>query len=188
MIRIGDKALTFRFPAVVDGEVFYVDTEKLLGQWVVLSFVPVLGESERAIWNRQGKQLIALGAALLVVPSEARAVHQARFLRAGQMYFTMVGDPLERLQRLYGDRTAQSMGRGRTFLIDPEGFVRFHLLHTVSERGMTLLIELLQAHQASETQYRSASAGRLRQAQACGPRPSTTSGKIRAMRRDVSVS
>jgi len=38
MRRIGEQALTFRTPAVVDGELTYIDPDEFLRQWVVLSF------------------------------------------------------------------------------------------------------------------------------------------------------
>ena len=43
MRRIGEQAFTFRLPAVVGGEMTYIDPGELSGQWVVLSFVPGLG-------------------------------------------------------------------------------------------------------------------------------------------------
>ncbi len=44
--RIGQKALTFRFPAVIDGEVSYVGPEEFLGQWLFLSFVQTFEKSD----------------------------------------------------------------------------------------------------------------------------------------------
>ena len=70
--RIGQKALTFRFPAVIDGEVSYVGPEEFLGQWLFLSFVQTFEKSDSLLWNRQGKELAKLGAALLIVPSETQ--------------------------------------------------------------------------------------------------------------------
>lgn len=150
MRRIGEQALTFRLPAVVDGEVTYIDPDEFLGQWVVLSFVPGLGQSDRVLWDEQGKDMEEFGAALLVVPLETQALYQARYLRSGRVHFTIVGDPLGRLQRLYGGPGVHSSGRGRTFLIDPDGALRFHLIHSLNERGMAALMELLQAFQDQE--------------------------------------
>ena len=150
MRRIGEQALTFRVPAVVEGEVTYIDPDEFLGQWVVLSFVPGLGQSERVLWDEQGKDMEELGAALLLVPVETPALYLERSLRSGRVHFTIVGDPLGRLQRLYGGPTTHSSGRARTFLIDPDGILRFHLLHSLNERGMAALMELLQAFQDQE--------------------------------------
>jgi alkyl hydroperoxide reductase subunit AhpC len=150
MRRIGEQALTFRIPAVVEGEVTYIDPDEFLGQWVVLSFVPGLGQSERALWDEQGKDMEEHGAALLLVPVETQALYLERSLRRGRVHFTIVGDPLGRLHRLYGGPTTHSSGRARTFLIDPGGILRFHLLHSLNERGMAALMELLQAFQDQE--------------------------------------
>ena len=35
MKRIGDRALTFRLPAIVDGGLTFIDPDEFLGQWVV---------------------------------------------------------------------------------------------------------------------------------------------------------
>jgi hypothetical protein len=43
MRRIGEKAVTFRLPDVVDGEVAYIDPDEFMGQWVVLSLCRILG-------------------------------------------------------------------------------------------------------------------------------------------------
>ena len=139
-----------RLPAVVGGEVIYIDPDGFLGQWVVLSFVPSLGQSDRVLWDEQGKDMEELGAALLVVPVEPKALHQEGDHSTGRVHFTIVGDPLERLQRLYGGPTTHCSGRARTFLVDPEGTLRFHLIHSLNERGMSALMEMLQAFQDQE--------------------------------------
>jgi alkyl hydroperoxide reductase subunit AhpC len=150
MKRIGDKALTFRLPTIVDGALTFIDPDEFLGQWVVLSFVPTLGEFDSALWNEQGKDMESLGAQLLVVPVETQPLHQQRPPCTERVHFKIVGDPLGRLKRLYGNPTLPSVGRGRTFLIDPDGWLRFHLVHSLSERGMGVLRELLQACQDAE--------------------------------------
>lgn len=121
MRRIGEQAFTFRLPAVVEGEVSYIDPDEFLGQWVVLSFVPGLGQSDRVLWDEQGQDMEALGAALLLVPVEAPVFYQEWSLRGERVHFAIVGDPLGRLQRLYGGSTTHSSGRARTFLIDSDG-------------------------------------------------------------------
>jgi len=85
-----------------------------------------------------------------VVPVETQTLYQERSIRSGQAHFTIVGDPLGRLQRLYGGSSTYSSGRARTFLIDPDGTLRFHLIHSLNERGMAALMELLQAFQDQE--------------------------------------
>lgn len=148
--RIGQKALTFRFPAVLAGRMTYLVPEEFRGRWLVLSFVPGLEERESRLWNRQGKELAELGAVLLLVPSEMRGLHWKRLNAIGSVHFAVAGDPLKRLQRLYGCPTELSVGRARTFLVDPDGILRFHLVHTLTKQGMEVLKELLRAHQDAE--------------------------------------
>ena len=150
MKRIGDKALTFRLPAMMDGGWNFIDPDEFLGQWVVLSFVLALGEFDSALWNEQGKEMESLGATLLVVPLEAKTLHEGQLNPPDKEHFTIVGDPLRRLQRLYGNPTLLSSGRARTFLVDPDGRLRFHVLHSLSERGMGVVMELLQTYQTEE--------------------------------------
>lgn len=151
MRRIGDRALPFRLPALDSHGFACIDPQEFLGRWVVLSFVPALEESESAMWDEQGRNMQALRAALLVVPSESQWLHQMRRHPEGRAHFTIVGDPLGRLQRLYGARTVLSSGRARTFLVDPDGHLRFHVLHTLSEQGMGVIMELLHSYQTVET-------------------------------------
>jgi alkyl hydroperoxide reductase subunit AhpC len=150
MKRIGQRALTFRLPAIVDGTLTYIHPQQFEGQWVALCFVPHLGRVEIDLLNRQGKDLEELGSVLLVVPLESRACERQRSIDCDLVHCFVVGDPSGRLRRLYGGVTTQSLGRGRTFLIDPEGVLRFHMTHSLSERGMAVVREVIQAHQDEE--------------------------------------
>ena len=150
MKRIGERALTFRLPTIVDGTLTYIHPQQFEGQWVALCFVPHLGRIEIDLLDREGKDLEELGTVLLVVPLESRAVERQRYIDFGLVHFFVVGDPSSRLRRLYGGVTTQSLGRGRTFLIDPEGLLRFHVTHSLSERGMAIVREVVQAHQDQE--------------------------------------
>lgn len=150
MKRIVEPALTFRLPAIVDGALTYLDPRQFEGQWVVLCFVPHLGRVEIDLLDRLGKDLEELGTVLLVVSLEPRALEREQCLQLGMVHFAVVGDPSGRLQRFYGGVTTQSWGLGRTFLIDPDGFLQFHLAHSLSERGMEVVMEVVQSHQDQE--------------------------------------
>ena len=115
----------------------------------MLSFVSGLEESDARLWNEQGREMNAFGAALLLVLLGAKGLHDTE-RRAGDGHFTIVGDPLGRLERLYGARSLLSDGTARTFLIDPAGILRFHILHSISGRGMALINELLETYHADE--------------------------------------
>lgn len=72
------------------------------------------------------------------------------FAGAAAVRLPVVGDPLGRLQRTFGGSTARSWGRARTFLIDPDGHFRFHLMYSLSKRGMGAFMELLRMYQGEE--------------------------------------
>jgi len=150
MKRIGEPALTFRLPAIVDGAMTSIDPGQFYGRWTALCFVPHLGRVEINLLNRQARDMEELGASLLVVSLETQALQRVERDRLGTLHFTLLGDPLGRLRRLYSGVTTQSWGRAQTFLIDPEGFLRFQSVHSLSERGMGILMELVQAHQDQE--------------------------------------
>lgn len=151
MKHIGDKALTFRLPVIENGALTFMDPdEEFLGQWVVLSFLPGVGEVDWELWNKQGKHIESRGATLLVVPLKGQLFRQPSVLRTGREHFTIVGDPLRRLQRLYCHQSLSPSGQGRTFVIDPDGLLRFHLVHSLTDRGMGVITELLNTYQTAE--------------------------------------
>ena len=150
MKRIGERALTFRLPMIVDGALAYSDPKQFEGQWVALCFIPHLGRVETDLLDRQGKDLEELGTALLVVPLESRAIERGRYIEFAMVHFVTVADLSGRLHRLYGGATTQSLGRGRSFLVDPDGLLRFHVTHSLSERGMAVVKEVVQVHQDQE--------------------------------------
>lgn len=145
--RIGQKALTFRIPVIVAGEVSCIHPDTFLGRWLVLSFVATLERFDVQLWNRQGKELAQRETALLLVPPETTALNLSKPRIQGQAHYTVVCDPLHRLQRLYGGQTAEAAGHGRTFVIDPAGSLRFHLTHSLTEQGMAILTKVLLVHQ-----------------------------------------
>lgn len=149
MRHVGERALPFRLAALDDEGLTLIDPHTFLGRWVVLSFVSGLEESDAVLWDEQGRRMKGLGASLFVAPLEAKALHQRRF-HSGAVHFTIIGDPLGRLQRLYGARTLLSLGRARTFLVDPEGRLRFHVVHSLSAQGMGVITELLNTYQNAE--------------------------------------
>ena len=111
MKRIGEPALTFRLPAIIDGGLTSIDPAQLHGQWVALCFLPHLGRAEIDLLDRQGRAMEDLGASLLVVSLETQALQREESRRIGGVHFALVGDPLGRLRRLYSGVTIQSWGR-----------------------------------------------------------------------------
>ena len=149
MKNIGEKALTFRSPAVVNGKLSYLNLEEYRGQWVAVSFVPGFSRIEAELLNRHSTDVELLGTTLLLV-SMPPAVLGRESAVGTALRFPLVDDPLGRLQRLFGGSTARTWGRARTFLLDPEAHFRFQLMHSLSERGMGVFMELLRTYQGEQ--------------------------------------
>lgn len=147
MKNIGKKVLTFRSPAVVNGHLSYLNLEQYRGQWVAVSFVPGFSRMEAELLNRYSTDVELLGTTLLLV-SMAPAILGRESALGTALRFPLVEDSLGRLQRLFGGSTARTWGRVRTFLLDPEAHFRFHLMHSLSERGMGVFMEMLRTYQS----------------------------------------
>lgn len=150
MSRLGDKARTYRLPTIINGALTYKTLELDRGRWVAVCFVPKLGVIEADLLERYATDVELLGATLVLVSMDAGRWPRDSFASLPHVRIPVVGDPLGRLQRLFGGATARSWGRARTFLLDPDGHFRFHLMHSLSERGMGVFMELLRTYQDEE--------------------------------------
>ena len=150
MIRIGEKAIPFGSPAVINGELVYLHPEHLKGRWGALCFVPHLGFIEATVLDQQGKVFAEAGGLLLAVPVGTRSLQSFQPAYADRENFVILGDPLGRLQRLYGGPIVLPSNRCQTFLIDPDGFFRLYLAHSVNDWGSGVLTQVLRAFQEQE--------------------------------------
>jgi alkyl hydroperoxide reductase subunit AhpC len=150
MIRIGQKGFPFNIPAVINGDLLYLHPQQLKGRWVALCFVPRLGLIEATVLDHQGKILEEAGGLLLVVPVGTKSLHAFQPAYVDHAHFVILGDPLGRLQRLYGGPIVLPPTRCQTFLIDPNGFFRLYLAHSVNDWGRGVLTEVLRTYQWQE--------------------------------------
>jgi len=69
MKHIGEQALTFGLPVIVNGSMAYMDSDHYQGQWVGLCFVPHLGHAESELLDRQALEMRGRREVLLEVPA-----------------------------------------------------------------------------------------------------------------------
>src|SRR5579884_145484 len=131
MLLIGHRAPRFRVPALRDGALTYLDSAGLRGRWVVLCCLPRLSLVEATIVDRQAATFADYRAEFLAVAPDDRT--------------------LRRLHRAYGLVQDQTLTRCRTFLIDPDGLLRFHLVHDLTGRGLGAIMEILRLFQHQRT-------------------------------------
>jgi len=150
-MKIGQLAPRFRVPALVKGEVFYLGSNSFGDHPIALCFLPTLGMVECAVLERQASTFEREKTNFLGVVSEA-------FFFSGPWQhviwpqgLTLLSDPLGRLARAYNVRSNQGHGRCHSFVIDPEGILRYHLVHDLNGRGMGALLEILRACRSGKT-------------------------------------
>lgn len=146
MIRIGQTAPHFRAPALVDGTLRYINSTQFSAHWVMLCFVPRLGLVETSFLDRQAnsRHFARHGCSLLAVASAGNTLHQPWLGRIGRMKPILLADPLGHLHRAYRV-SIDPTSRCRSFLTDPEGVLRFQIMHDLNGRGISVLSEILEA-------------------------------------------
>lgn len=157
MRRIGERAPRFRVPALMEGAFIYIDSARFQGRWMVLCCLPSLGLVEPTFLDQQVEAFAQKGASLLAVGPEDDSLHQPWASRIGKLRVPILADPLRRLRRSYGIARAYAPGRCRTFLMDPDGLLQFHLVHDLNGREMSALLEIIGAGQSQKAQRSTAS-------------------------------
>ncbi len=147
----GCPAPRFRVPVLVGGTLTYLDSACLRGRSVTLCFLPPLGLLERAVLERHVQDFEDEKAFFLGVVDEGAFFfgpwQRDPWLRG----LTLTGDPLGRLSRSFGISHRQSPARCQSFVIDPKGILRYHLVQDLNGRGMSALLEILKACRPDKT-------------------------------------
>ena len=139
MIRIGNRVPYVSIPALMGGVLQYVDWTRFQGRWTALCCVPHLGLIEACFLDRQVEPFAQEGAALLAIGPDGDFLRQPWITQIGTLRLPILGDPLARLRRGLGIAPPDSPARCRTFLIDPDGFLQFRLVHDLNGRGMDVV-------------------------------------------------
>lgn len=145
MMRIGHPVPAFRVPALVEGTLAFFDFASMRGRRVALSFLPPLDLLNRTMLERHAQHFDRQQAALLgVVPHDSFFTgpwHRWLWPRG----LILLSDPLRRISRRYGIRPCSAAIRCQSFVIDEDGLLRYHLVHDLSDCGMSGLLEILRA-------------------------------------------
>ncbi len=143
MDRIGKKVPTFRLPALIEGTWTYLDSSRFRNRWLVMTFLPFLDQDDTLAVDRLHASMEQRSATFLLVPSRPRSLHQLSPTHLASIHCPILGDPLLRLHRTFGISVPNIQRRTRTVLIDPEGFLRYHLVHDLNQRSIDALSDLL---------------------------------------------
>jgi peroxiredoxin 2/4 len=150
MITIGSRAPHFRVPALVGGALIHFDSTRFRGQYCTVSFLPPFGLWECALLQLQAQKFEEKNAVLLGVMTEPALFAGPWHLGMCPNGLTAVSDPLGRLARSFGVLRRPAPTKCQSFVLDPEGILRYHLVHDLNELGIGALLEIIEASQVPD--------------------------------------
>ena len=139
MIQMGQTVPLFRLPLLVQGQLRIVDSRHLHGRWTAICYANSLSLQRATFLELHMDRLHRERTSLLAVTSHLELNGDDDLSRLSTLALPIVVDTLKRVHRAFHVSWAAFRTNCNTFLVDPEGFLRFHLIHGLSQRGMTAL-------------------------------------------------
>jgi hypothetical protein len=132
-----------RMPALLKGQVISFNLESLEGQWGIVCHLPQIEFCEAILLNQYHRTVKQTGATLLGMLPFLDPWFESRLPKAKVLGVPLLADPLGRLHRVLGLSKTASSNRCRSFIFDPKGVIRYHLVHLLNWHGMNFLMEIL---------------------------------------------
>ncbi|MCS6286513.1 MAG: hypothetical protein H8K08_13890 [Nitrospira sp.] len=147
MKRNGIQTLTFSGPALVKGELTYLDSARYADRVVALCFLPSIGLVSTGLIDRQAERFLEIEAALVIVASGARPLHRVWIGHGAKPLTPVLADPCGRLHRTFGVAVVDPARRCHTFVMDRTGVLRLQVSHDFMAQDLTVLQKLIGAFQ-----------------------------------------
>ena len=143
-MRIGHSTIPrMRMPALLKGNLLYLDLGNLQGQWSIVCSLPPFDFGEAVFLNQYHRTIQKEGAVLWGMLSVNDPLLESHLPKTKVLGIPLLMDPLRRLRRVLGLAEKSSSNRCQSFIIDPNGVIRYHLVHLLNWRGMSFLVEIL---------------------------------------------
>lgn len=143
-MRIGHSAIPrLRMPALLKGNLLYLDLGNLAGQWGIVCCLPPFDFGEAILLNQYHRTVQKEGAVLWGMLSVDDPFLESHLPKTKVLGIPLLVDPLRRLRRVLGVAGQSSSNRCQSFIFDPRGVIRYHLVHLLNWRGMSFLVETL---------------------------------------------
>lgn len=143
-MRIGHSTIPrMRVPALLKGNLILLDLGTLQGQWGMVCCLPPFDFGEAVFLNQYNRTVQKEGAVLLGMLPCADPILDPSLPKTKALGIPLVADPLRRLQRVLGLSGKSFSNRCQSFVFDPHGVIRYHLVHLLNWRGMSFLVEIL---------------------------------------------
>lgn len=155
IMLVGKPAPTFTAPAYADDALTTVDFASMRGRWVVLFFYPLdftfICPTEITAFSKRYDEFQKLDCDVLGVSTDSEYSHKAWCeTQLGKLRFPLVSDKTRTISRDYGVLIEEEgIALRATFIIDPEGILRWANVHDNSVGRST--DEVLRALTALQT-------------------------------------
>ena len=156
MSLVSQQAPDFALEGVVGGEFMKVHLRAQRGKWVALFFYPLdftfVCPTEIKEFSRRKEEFAACNCEVLAVSVDSKFSHLAWQKEIGPISYPMLSDITKQISRHYGILLEnEGVSLRALFLIDPEGVIRYELVHDLSVgRSVTETLRVLQALQTGE--------------------------------------
>ena len=143
-MRIGHSTIPrMRVPALLKGQMTLFDLANIQGQWSIFCRLPNFEFGEAIVLNQYQRTVQKDGAMLLGLLPFGDLTFDARLPKAKILRIPLLADPLQRLRRVLGLTEKPFTNSCQSYVIDPQGVIRYHLIHQLNWRGLSFLIEIL---------------------------------------------
>jgi len=143
-MRIGHSTIPrMRVPTLLKGQMILFDQASLQGQWSIICRLPPFEFGEAIVLNQWQRTVQKEGAMLLGLLPFGDLSLDSRLPKAKILRIPILSDPLQRLRRVLGLTEEPFTNRCQSYVIDPQGVIRYHLVHQLNWRGLSFLIEIL---------------------------------------------
>lgn len=156
MSLVTKKAPDFVLEGVAGGEFKTVSLKDYAGKWLVLFFYPLdftfVCPTEIKEFSKRLGEFQAAGAEIVTVSVDSKFSHLAWQQEIGAIAYPMLSDLTKVVSRRYGVLLEnEGIALRGLFLIDPEGIIRYELVHDLSVgRNVSETLRVLQALQTGE--------------------------------------
>ena len=155
-VKVGQNAPEFALQGVVGDKFKDVCLDEYKGKWVVLFFYPLdftfICPTEITEFSKRDSEFKSLSAQVLGVSIDSVFSHKAWLKELGNLNYPLLSDITKEVSRKYGvlleDKGIALRG---TFIIDPEGKLRYQLVHDLGiGRSIEEILRVLRALQTGE--------------------------------------
>ncbi len=153
---VGRQAPDFKLQGTSHEKFEDYSLSALRGKWVVLFFYPLdftfICPTEITGFSKQDEEFIKLNAVVLGVSTDSVHSHKAWLRELGPLNYPLLSDMNHKVSADYGVlMEEEGIALRGTFVIDPDGFVRYALYHDNGVgRSVKETLRVLQALQTGE--------------------------------------